>query len=52
MSSAAIGERGDGDLDDGEAAVEILAESPLRDPVAQIAVGGGDNAHIDWLGLR
>ena len=33
--------------DDGEAIVEILAKAPVGDGARQIAVGGGDDAHVD-----
>jgi len=31
----------------GQAVVQILTELAFRDPVLHVAVGGGDNAHID-----
>lgn len=39
-------QRGQGDGDDVDALVEVLAEGALRHHVLQAAVGGGDDAHV------
>src|SRR5229473_3098507 len=35
------------DGEDRQPVVQVLAEPPLRDPLAQVAMGGGDDAHVD-----
>ena len=47
----ALAERGDLQGDHVEAVVEILAEEALGDALAQVAVGGGEDAHVDLEGL-
>ena len=49
---AAIAQRRQGHLDHVETVEEILAEAPLADPRREIAVGGGEHAHVDGGGLR
>ena len=44
---AALAQRRHRQVDDVEAVEQILAERPLRDHVAQVAVGRGDDAHVD-----
>ena len=39
------------DVEDVEAVVEVLAELAALHHVLQVAVGGGDDAHVDLLGL-
>ena len=48
----ALAERGDADLDDVEAVVEILAEEAGLDHGREIAVGGGDDPGVDRLLAR
>src|SRR5258705_7536674 len=43
----AIAERGDEDVDDVEAVVEVLAEASLGDGALQVLIGGGDDADVD-----
>ncbi len=47
---AAIAERRDPQHDDLQAIIEILAEAALADQGGEVAVGGGDDAHVDDLG--
>src|SRR5947207_14762922 len=49
---AAVAQRGQHHLDDVEAIEEVLTEAPLADPRREVAVGGGDHAHVDGRGLR
>src|SRR5712692_2788003 len=35
------------DGEDRQPVVQVLAEAPLRDRLAQVAMGGGDDAHVD-----
>ena len=44
---AAVAQRGHRQVDDVEPVVEVLAEVLRRDPVGEVAVGGGDHAHVD-----
>ena len=44
---AALAQRRELDVDDREAEVEVLAEGALVDHLAQVAVGGGEHAHVD-----
>src|SRR6201999_4530997 len=44
---AALAQRRDGDLDDVEAVVEILAEGAARDRAPEVDVGGDDDAGVD-----
>ena len=46
-----LAERRDRDLHHPEPVVEILAEAPLLHRLAQIAIAGGDDAHIHRPGL-
>src|SRR5690606_35621472 len=39
------------DRDDVEAVVEVLAELAVADQLFEVAVGGGDQAHVDAEGL-
>ena len=43
----AVAERGDEDVDDVEAVVQVLAEAPLGDGPLEVLVGGGDDADVD-----
>ncbi len=43
---APLPERRDGDVEDREAEVEVLAERALSDEALEIAVGRGDEAHV------
>ena len=43
----AVAQRGDEDGDDGETVVEVLAKLIFADGFFEIAVGGGDDAHVD-----
>src|SRR2546430_882177 len=45
--AAAIAEGQNVELEDGEAIEEIFAKTAFADKIAQIAVGGGDDADID-----
>ena len=45
--AATFAERRNGDLDDREPVIEVLAEMPRRDLIEQRAVGGGDDADVD-----
>ena len=47
--AAALAQRRHVHADDREAVVEVLAERLLRDLGAQVAVGRGDDAHVDLL---
>jgi len=47
-----LGEGGHGDLDHGEAVVEVFAEEAIGDGLAEIAVGGGDDAYVDLACLQ
>ena len=47
MSSRAGPQRRQRDRDDVDPVVEVLAELALRDELRQVAVGGGDDAHVD-----
>ena len=42
-----LAERRDRDLHHPEPVVEILAEAPLLHRLAQVAIAGGDDAHVD-----
>ena len=42
-----LAERGDEDIDDVEAVVEVLAKGPLGDRLFEVLVGGGDDADVD-----
>ena len=42
-----FGERGQVDREDGEAVEEILAEAAGVDRGVDVAMGGGDDAHVD-----
>ena len=44
---AALAQRRDLDAEDVEAVVEVVAEAAGLDLAAQVAVGGGDDAHVD-----
>ena len=47
MSLRALAERRELQGDDVEAVVEVLAEVALRDALLEVAVRGGDDAHVD-----
>ena len=51
MSAAPLAQRRQRHREDGQPVVEILAEPPARHHLAQIAVGRGDDAHVDAHGL-
>ena len=42
-----VAERGDEDIDDVEAVVEVLAKGPLGHRLFEVLVGGGDDADVD-----
>ena len=46
MSSTALAQRRQAQRHDIEPVIKILAEQALADQLAQVAVGGGDDAHI------
>ena len=48
----ALGKGGNGNFDHGEAVVEVLAEKAVGDGLAQVAVGCGDDADVDFAGLE
>ena len=48
---AAVAQRRDHQLDDGEAVVEILPEAPGSCLGGQVAIGAGDDADVDALHL-
>ena len=43
----ALAQRREKDVDDVQAVVEVLAEPPVLDHLPQVAVRGGDDAHVD-----
>ena len=43
---AAVAERRDDEVDDVEPIEEVFAELPLPDALAEVAVGGGNDAHV------
>src|SRR5689334_791747 len=47
----AVAQRGQREVVFVEARVEILAEAALLEQLAQLSVGGADDAHVDRLGL-
>ena len=49
---AALAERGQVDLDHGQTVVEVFAKRAFVDHLAEVAVGGGDDAHVDRDHLR
>jgi hypothetical protein len=49
--SRAVAQRRHLDAEDVQAVVEILAERPIAHQRSQVAVRGGDHAHIDRHGL-
>src|SRR5256886_9791691 len=44
---AALGELGQADRDYGQPVIQILADPPLFDRFVQVAVGGGDEPHVN-----
>ena len=47
-----LGQRRDADLDGAQAVEQIFAETPGENLGAQIAVGGGNQAHVDLPDFR
>src|SRR5690606_23817703 len=46
---AALGDRGDGDLPQGQAGVQVAPEAAVVDRAGEVDVGGSDHAHVDAL---
>ena len=45
---AALAQRRHDEVNDVDAVEQILAELSLRDQIAQVAIGGGHDAHVAW----